>query len=148
MLFTRTPTYAEYLLGDPGYIGENSYIMHAFAWHEVPDNNARNDRLPPAFKVFNKRFAGKRVQVEWGIGALKTLVPILTRVFPFHRKYFADVFVAGCRLHNMVRKERMNMVGLIEDVRVVDGVGGFAGDDLILNVNEEEFDYSSDSSDD
>lgn len=54
-------------------------------------------------QVFNKIFCGKRVEVEWGIGRLKSMCALLRGKFPYCRARYADVFIAACLLHNMVR---------------------------------------------
>jgi len=56
----------EYLLGDPGYLGEEMYIMRRLGEREIP-----GDPNLLAIDAYNKMHAGYRVAVEWGIGGLK-----------------------------------------------------------------------------
>jgi DDE superfamily endonuclease len=55
----------EYLLGDPGYMGVEMYILRRMDGREsVQGTN-------PVVDAFIRRHAARRVQVEWGIGGLK-----------------------------------------------------------------------------
>ena len=72
-LYTRWRRYfrnyeesVEYLLGDPGYMGAEMFILRKV------DNRERNaDGGNPVIDAFNRRHAAERVKVEWGIGGLK-----------------------------------------------------------------------------
>jgi hypothetical protein len=64
--FTHTDGYFEYLLGDPGYVGEGMFIMRQIGRREVAEGGEM-----AVVVVFNSMHAGYRVQVEWGIGGLK-----------------------------------------------------------------------------
>jgi hypothetical protein len=64
--FTHTDQYFEYLLGDPGYIGTEQYIMRRLGRTELHENVDS-----PAIDAYNKMHAGFRIKVEWGIGGLK-----------------------------------------------------------------------------
>jgi DDE superfamily endonuclease len=55
----------EYLLGDPGYMGAEMFILRRVDGREVIDEGSA------VADAFNKRHASRRVQVEWGIGGLK-----------------------------------------------------------------------------
>ena len=64
--FRRDDEEREYLLGDPGYLGEEMYIMRRLGEREIP-----GDPNLLAIDAYNKMHAGYRVAVEWGIGGLK-----------------------------------------------------------------------------
>lgn len=64
--FTHSDEYLEYVLGDPGYQGENMFIMKCIGCLELPPDI---DDL--VLNAFNKMHAGFRVQVECMIGGLK-----------------------------------------------------------------------------
>jgi hypothetical protein len=53
------------LLVDPGYVGEEMFIMRRVARREIPEGSH------VAIDLYNKMHAGNRVKVEWGIGGLK-----------------------------------------------------------------------------
>lgn len=62
----HTDEYFEYLLGDPGYIGEEQYIMRRIGQVEVPVGADL-----AAINAYNKMHSSCRIIVEWGIGGLK-----------------------------------------------------------------------------
>ena len=64
--FTHRNDYFEYLLGDPGYVGEKMFIMRRLGRREIPE-----DGDVEVIDAFNAMHAGYRVRVEWGIGGLK-----------------------------------------------------------------------------
>ena len=64
--FTVKSEYFEYLLGDPGYVGEEMFIMRRLGEREIPEG-ADLSRI----RLYNKMHAGYRIRVEWGIGGLK-----------------------------------------------------------------------------
>ncbi|PXF42843.1 hypothetical protein BWQ96_07437 [Gracilariopsis chorda] len=63
-----SPHPVEYLLGDPGYLGLDHFILRCIDARELA--NVDQD---PVLRAFNKLHAGYRVTVEWGIGGLKQL---------------------------------------------------------------------------
>ena len=60
-----SPYPVEYLLGDPGYLGMDHFILRRFDGREMDDVNN------PVVDAFNRFHSGFRVSVEWGIGGLK-----------------------------------------------------------------------------
>ncbi|KAG9399874.1 hypothetical protein AC1031_011295 [Aphanomyces cochlioides] len=64
--FTVSDSYFEYLLGDPGYVGEEMFIMRRVGTREFADHGHLS-----RIHLFNKMHAGVRIKVEWGIGGLK-----------------------------------------------------------------------------
>jgi DDE superfamily endonuclease len=56
----------EYLLGDSGYMGAEMFILRRVDGREVIEDGS------VVADAFNKRHASRKVQVEWGIVALKT----------------------------------------------------------------------------
>jgi hypothetical protein len=62
-----TNPYFEYILGDPGYIGTDMYILR---WVDRREGDIEG-RGNPVIGAFNKHHAGVRIKVEWGDGGLK-----------------------------------------------------------------------------
>ncbi|KAH9105811.1 hypothetical protein AeMF1_018458 [Aphanomyces euteiches] len=58
--FTVEESYFEYLLGDPGYVGEEMFIMRRIGSREFADG-VDISRI----NLFNKMHAGYRIKVEW-----------------------------------------------------------------------------------
>jgi hypothetical protein len=107
----------EYLLGDPGYMGADMFIFRRIDNREADDAN-------PVVRAFNKRHAAKRIQVEWGIGGMKTRFRRFLGTCPTYRDLFAPVFEACCRMTNFIHRSRL-------DFSIVE-VGEIAMD----NINE------------
>ena len=63
----------------------------------------------PALEAYNKCHAGKRIQVEWGIGGLKMKWKILNGTFPMRRAKFSTVIRACAILTNFQHRRRKNM---------------------------------------
>ena len=64
--FRHDDVYFEYVLGDPGYMGEEMYIMR-----RIDKSETMADGDISVTDAFNAMHAGHRVKVEWGIGGLK-----------------------------------------------------------------------------
>jgi len=92
--------YTEYLMGDSGYVGVAHLVM-------VPYVGRRNAPLPPVYSAYNYLYSGHRVQVEWGIGALKKKFHILQQTFPLTLTSFAKIFLACTRLFNFLLRRRL-----------------------------------------
>lgn len=93
----------EYLLGDPGYMGVEMYILRRIDGREI-----QGDQANPVVRAFNKRHAAVRVQVEWGIGGLKNRWRRFLHTCPSRRDIFGVVFEACCRLTNFIHRSRMD----------------------------------------
>jgi hypothetical protein len=96
--------YFEYLLGDPGYLGVDMYILRRVDNREVNAGAAGN----PVVEAFNKHHAGIRIQVEWGIGGLKNRFKKFLGVMPNRQKKFAIMFKAAAILTNFVHRRRQD----------------------------------------
>ena len=81
----------------------------------------------PALEAYNKRHAGKRIAVEWGIGGLKMKWKILRGSFPMRRWKFSCVVHCCSILTNFIHRHR-NELGL-NDLGDVQG-GAWDGDIL------------------
>lgn len=134
--FTRLDEYIEFLLGDrkdlysrqllltqpfttAGYLGVEMYIMRRVDAREFV--NIQGDVL----NAYNKRHAGKRVKVEWGIGGVKMKWGILHNTFNLRRHKFAVIFEACCKLVNFIHRHRRDY-GIVADDNAR---GGAWGDD-------------------
>ena len=105
----------EYLLGDPGYMGADMFILRRV-------DNREADAANPVIRAFNKRHAAIRVQVEWGIGGLKKRFKRFLGTCPTRRDLFAPVFEACCRMTNFIHRSRL-------DFSIVE-VGEIAADNI------------------
>jgi DDE superfamily endonuclease len=94
----------EYVLGDPGYMGAEMYILRRIDRREQPQHE-NGDLVAEAF---NRRHASKRVQVEWGIGGLKSRFRRFLGIFPCRRDAFATYFEACARLTNFIHRRRLD----------------------------------------
>lgn len=63
----------------------------------------------PVFNAFNERHAGKRIQVEWGIGGLKMKWRNLQSSFLMRRPNFQIIMWRCCILTNFQHRQRMNL---------------------------------------
>jgi hypothetical protein len=77
----------EYLMGDPGYQDLDHFILRRIDRRELP--NVDNG---PILRAFNKRHAGDRIAVEWGIGGLKMRFPKFLETCPNRRDRFGLMF--------------------------------------------------------
>jgi hypothetical protein len=98
----------EYVLGDPGYLGLDMYILRRVDFGEI----AREEQTP-IIEAFNRRHCNKRVKVDWGIGGVKNKWRRFLDVCPSRRRNFEPVFVACCRLTNFIHDAR-------QDFRILD----------------------------
>jgi hypothetical protein len=89
----------EYLMGDPGYIGVDMYILRRTDYREV----ARED-MTVVIITFNRRHSHRRIKIEWGIGGVKNRWRRFLDVCPSSRWNFKAVFVACCRLTNFIHR--------------------------------------------
>src|SRR6185503_17505073 len=104
--FTITDEYQEYLLGDPGYMGEDSFIMRRVDRREIPDDVDETELK--AIDVFNKMHAGYRIQVEWGIGGMKRKFKRMMKEFDASKDKFPLIFKAAAILTNSVHRRRLD----------------------------------------
>jgi hypothetical protein len=118
----------QYLLGDPGYVGLEQFILRRVDRREVP--NVDSD---PLLRAFNKRHAGQRIAVEWGIGGLKSKFKKFLGIFGNRRDRFGIMFRTAAILTNFIHRRRQDfevveMDGPPEDEGAVD-----AGDGVFAN---------------
>ncbi|XXQ39249.1 DDE superfamily endonuclease [Plasmodiophora brassicae] len=95
--------YFEYLLGDPGYLGMEMFVMGRARDLEL--EGIDNDVL----RAFNKMHGGYRVRVEWGIGGVKRKWKRLMKGFDLRKPKFSIMFRCGCGLTNFIHRRRMDM---------------------------------------
>jgi hypothetical protein len=119
--FEHRDDYFEYLLGDPGYIGEDMFIMRRMAAREIPVESQA------VMEAFNKVHAGVRVQVEWGIGGMKRKWKRMMKTFDATKPKFTIIFKSACILTNFLHRRRMNMVAR-DNVNDDEEGEGWAGD--------------------
>ena len=96
--------YFEYLLGDPGYVGADMFIMRRFGSAEMPANVHED-----VVDAFNKLHSGRRIKVEWGIGGLKRKFRRFLKTFDNKRPRFKHLFITGCILTNFLHRRRWDM---------------------------------------
>jgi DDE superfamily endonuclease len=107
----------EYLLGDPGYVGVEMYILRRAQRRELPtDTNA-----VAVAEAFNRMRAAERVKVEWGIGGLKIRFRRLLTKCPSSRASFSPVFTACCILTNYIHRNRMDFSISSAENNVIEG---------------------------
>ena len=92
----------EYFLGDPGYMGAEMFVLRRVDNREMP---AHVDQA--VFDAFNRRHAGERVRVEWGIGGIKNKWRRFLKTFPNRRWTFELSFKAAALLTNFIHRRRM-----------------------------------------
>jgi hypothetical protein len=115
--FHHTDEYFEYLLGDPGYLGEDMYIMRRVGSREsIDDGPARNVIEDTVINAFNKVHAGVRVRVEWGIGGMKRKWKRMMKRFDHTKTKFPIYFKTACLLTNFSHRRRMDLH--TEDIRM------------------------------
>jgi hypothetical protein len=108
--FTHNHDYFEYLLGDPGYVGEEMFIMRRVGRREIPD-----DGDVEVTDAFNAMHAGYRVRVEWGIGGLKRKWKICMQTFESSRDRFPYLFRSEAILTNFLQRRRLDMSAELEE---------------------------------
>ena len=97
-------SYYEYLLGDPGYVGADMFILRMIGVTEMGANSNES-----VIEAFNKLRAGRRVKVEWGIGGLKMKFKRFLKTYDNTKPKFKHLFLTGCILTNFLHRRRMNM---------------------------------------
>lgn len=102
--FTHSDDYWEYLIGDPGYLGEEMFIMRRIGGREIPEGADMNP-----ISLYNKVHAGYRVRVEWGIGGLKQKWRRLMKRFDNTKPKFPHLFRAACIMTNFLHRRRMDL---------------------------------------
>jgi hypothetical protein len=101
--FTQNDNIHEYLLGDPGYSGEDMFIMRRVGTRELSEDG------DAAFvKAYNKMHAGNRVRVEWGIGGLKQKWRRLMKRYDATMPKYNDLFTSCCLMTNFIHMRRMD----------------------------------------
>ena len=85
-----------------GYLGADMFIMRRV------DNRELSGIAGPALNAYNKKHAGRRIKVEWGIGGITMKWRILNRTFRARRVKFGIVVKACCILTNFLHRRRMN----------------------------------------
>jgi DDE superfamily endonuclease len=93
----------EYILGDPGYMGVDMYVLR-----RVDNREMQNANENPVVRAFNQRHAARRVEVEWGIGGLKNKFRRFLTQCPNRRNRFARLFEACARLTNFIHRRRFD----------------------------------------
>jgi len=119
--FVHEDNYFQYLLGDPGYTGEDMYIMRRVARREIEAGSEA------VIDAFNSMHAGRRVRVEWGIGGLKRKWKRLMKQFDSTKPKFALIFRSACLLTNFIHRRRQNMKIVLDADDDNEG-GGWDGD--------------------
>lgn len=94
--------YFEYLLGDPGYIVTDMYVLRRVDRREGNIERRGN----PVIEAFNKHHAGVRIKVEWGIGGLKNRYRKFLGTTPNRPNKFKIMFEAAAILTNFVHRRR------------------------------------------
>jgi hypothetical protein len=128
--FTITEHYQEYLLGDPGYMGENVFIMRRVDRREIPDDADENEIIS-AIEAYNKMHAGYRIQVEWGIGGLKRKFKRMMKGFDASKDKFPLMFRAAAIMTNFIHRTRQDFSCIVENGPAVAGGYGWEGDYLM-----------------
>jgi DDE superfamily endonuclease len=121
--FTHNDDYFEYVLGDPGYVGEEMFIMRRVGQRELPE-----DAQMEAVDIYNRMHVGFRVRVEWGIGGLKRKWKRFIKRFDSTKPKFPHLFQAGCIMTNFLHRRRMEMNFEILGQGNEIGDGGWDGD--------------------
>jgi DDE superfamily endonuclease len=122
----------EHLLGDPGYIGVEMYVLRRVHSREMPaDPNAA-----AVAEAFNRRHAAERIKVEWGIGGLKIRFRRLLTNCTSRRGSFASMFNACCILTNFIHRNRIEF-----SIINADGSPGDSGLEEQFNANEVDWGY-------
>jgi len=101
--FTHEDHYFEYLLGDPGYVGEDMIIMRRISDREIPAGSE------DVVDAFNRVHAGVRIRVEWGIGGMKRKWKRMMKRFDATKSKYPTLFQSACILTNFLHRRRKNM---------------------------------------
>jgi hypothetical protein len=97
--FTYDDRYVEYLPGEPGYIGEEMFIMQ-----RIRPRTARPGQNMDAMDAFNAAHGGMRVRVEWGIGGMKRKWRKILKKFEASVWKFPQLFRACAILTNFIQR--------------------------------------------
>ena len=124
LYFRHDDNAREYVLGDPGYMGEEMYIMRRIGVREVPDPTNMN-----AVDAYNKMHAGYRIKVEWGIGGLKGKWKRMLKTFDCTKQKFPHLFRAAALLTNFLHRRRQNMHAEIGEFNDDEDDIGWFGDE-------------------
>ena len=123
----------EFLLGDPGYMGWEMFILRRIDAREIV--GGVRDGVEPGrvgnnvIDAFNCRHAGRRVKVEWGIGGIKNKWRIFLGTFPLRRNCFKIAFEAAAVMTNFIHKRRMRLDLINLGDADVENDNGIVGDD-------------------
>ena len=104
MHFRHDENVHEYVLGDPGYLGEKMYIMRRLGERQIPPGQDLE-----VIDAYNKMHAGYRIAVEWGIGGLKRKWKRMLKTFDCTQQKFPHLFQSAATLTNFIHRRRMNM---------------------------------------
>lgn len=94
----------EYILGDPGYLGAEMFVMR-----RVDNREIANVQDNAVIAAYNSRHAAQRVRVEWGIGGIKNKFRRFLGCCPNRRRYFRTMFNAAAIMTNFIHRRRMDM---------------------------------------
>ena len=111
-----SPYPLEYLLGDPGFLGMDHFILR-----RLDERENVSEHLTPVMEDFNKFHAGYRVSVEWGIGGIKAKFKKFFSVFTNRRYHFESMFKTAVILTNFLHRRRMDMTPDYSSVVGVEG---------------------------
>ncbi len=101
--FLHGDKYFEYLLGYPGYLGEEMFIMRRIGRCEVGPNVDQN-----VIRAYNKIHAKYRVRMEWGISGLKRKWRWLMKRFNSTKPKYTILFRVVAILTNVLHRCRMD----------------------------------------
>ena len=101
--FTQNDCVHKYLFGDPGYSGEDMFIMRRLGIREFLE-----DADTGSIRAYNKMHVGYRVRVEWGIGGLKHKWRRLMKHYDATMLKYDDFFTSCCLMTNFIHRGRMN----------------------------------------
>jgi hypothetical protein len=99
--FSHSDGDIEYLLGDPGYIGEEMFIVRRV---NCPKIAADGDIH--VVDAFNTMHTGHRVQMEWGIGGLKRKWRWFMKKYGLSHDKFPILFQVAAILTNFIQRRR------------------------------------------
>lgn len=99
----NSPYFVEYLLGDPGFLGLDHFILRRIDAREVAYVDS-----DPIMRAFNKLHAGYRVKVEWEIDGMKMLFKSFLDICPNYRSSFALIFEITVIITNFLHRRRQD----------------------------------------
>ena len=109
------------------------FIMRQFDRRELVNQPG------PVMDAYNKKHAGKRIQVEWGICGVKMQWRVLRNTFRRDRKMFGLTFATCCTMTNFLHRRRKNMRVEVAGT----ALGGAWGDDDEDSVAPEDDDQTA-----